>query len=253
MPAVTVVLETRDLSRRFGGLTALSQVSLQVEEGSIVGIIGPNGAGKTTLINVVTGFLKPTSGRVLVDGQDATGAKPWEIVRLGVARTFQVAKPFRDLTVRENVAVGSMFGPRHTGSFGASLELADQVLDRVGLEGKAGEQAGDLTVAEAKRLELARTLAMGPRLLFLDEVMAGLRPQEIDQAVELIRSLRFEGISIVAIEHVMKAILAISDLVVVLHEGRELARGKPDQVASDERVIRVYLGDRYARRAKEGG
>jgi branched-chain amino acid transport system ATP-binding protein len=123
----------------------------------------------------------------------------------------------------------------------------------VGLAGKAGARAGDLTVAEAKRLELARTLAMGPRLLFLDEVMAGLRPQEIDQAVELIRSLRLEGISIVAIEHVMKAILAVSDLVVVLHEGRELARGKPDEVASDERVIRVYLGERYARRAKEGG
>jgi branched-chain amino acid transport system ATP-binding protein len=225
---------------------------MDVEEGSIVGIIGPNGAGKTTLINVVTGFLKPSSGRVLVDGRDATGAKPWELVRLGVARTFQVAKPFRDLTVRENVAVGSMFGPRRSGSFRASLGRADQVLDRVGLERKAGTRAGDLTVAEAKRLELARTLAMGPRLLLLDEVMAGLRPQEIDQAVELIRGLRSEGISIVAIEHVMKAILAISDLVIVLHQGSELAKGTPDEVASDERVISAYLGERYAKRAKEG-
>ena len=247
---MTLVLETRDLSRRFGGLTALSGVSLEVEEGSIVGIIGPNGAGKTTLINVVTGFLRPSSGRVIVDGHDATGAKPWEVVRMGVARTFQVAKPFRDLTVRENVAIGSMFGRRYAGSFRASLDRADQVLDRVGLEGKAGTRAGDLTVAEAKRLELARTLAMGPRLLFLDEVMAGLRPQEIDQAIELIRGLRSEGISIVAIEHVMKAILAISDLVVVLHQGSELAKGTPDEMASDERVISAYLGERYARRAK---
>jgi len=250
---VTAVIETEGLGKRYRTRWALAGCTLSIPAGHVVGLVGPNGAGKTTLINVVTGFLRPTSGRVLVDGQDATGARPWEVVRLGIARTFQVAKPFRDLTVRENVAVGSMFGPRHAGSFGASLERADEVLDRVGLEGKAGAQAGDLTVAEAKRLELARTLAMGPRLLFLDEVMAGLRPQEIDQAVELIRSLRFEGISIVAIEHVMKAILAVSDLVVVLHEGRELARGKPDQVASDERVIRVYLGERYARRAKEGG
>jgi branched-chain amino acid transport system ATP-binding protein len=250
---VTVVLETLDLSHRFGGLTALSGVSVQIEEGSILGIIGPNGAGKTTLINVVTGLLRPSAGRVMVDGHDATGAKPWDVVRLGVARTFQVAKPFRDLTVRENVAVGSMFGPRRAGSYRASLERADQALDRVGLEGKAGNPAGDLTVAETKRLELARALAMGPRLLLLDEVMAGLRPQEIEQAVELIRGLRSEGISIVAVEHVMKAILAVSDLVVVLHQGKELARGKPDEVASDERVITAYLGERYARRTREGG
>jgi len=248
-----VILETQAVSRRFGGLHALSDVSFHVEEGSITGVIGPNGAGKTTLINVITGFLGPSSGRVLVEGQDVTGAKPWKIAHLGVSRTFQVVKPFRDLSVRENVAIGGMFGPRGARSLARSLRRADEVLERVGLGGKIHAMARDLSVAEAKRLELARALAMGPALLLLDEVMGGLRPQEIDRAVDLVRSLRDEGITIVAIEHVMKAIMAVSDHILVLHQGRTLAWGRPDEVVGDERVISAYLGERYARRTSEQG
>jgi branched-chain amino acid transport system ATP-binding protein len=245
---VTALLETRNLSRRFGGLVALRDVSLEVQRGSVCGIIGPNGAGKTTLINVITGFMKPSSGRVLIDGRDITGAKPWVVARAHVARTFQIVKPFRDLTVRENVAMGSMFGSGKRRSLSQSRLDADDVLERVGLADRATAMAGELTVAEARRLELGKALAMRPQLLFLDEVMAGLRPQEIDQAVLLIRSLKDQGITIVAIEHVMKAILAISDVIFVLHEGKELLHGPPEQVASDTRVIEAYLGERYAKR-----
>lgn len=245
---MNVLLETQGLSRHFGGLVALSDVSLKVERGSVCGIIGPNGAGKTTLINVITGFLKPSSGRVLVDGNDITGAKPWEVAAARVARTFQIVKPFRDLTVRENVAVGAMFGSGRRRSLGQSRADADDVLERVGLADRATAMAGELTVAGARRLELAKALAMRPELLFLDEVMAGLRPQEIDQAVVLIRALKDEGVTIVAIEHVMKAILAISDVIFVLHEGKELLQGPPEKVAADSRVIEAYLGERYAKR-----
>jgi branched-chain amino acid transport system ATP-binding protein len=252
---VTALLQTTGIVQRFGGVEALSDVSVSVEEGTIVGIIGPNGAGKTTLINVVSGFLRPSSGRVLVDGRDVTGMRPWRVAGVGVARTFQVVKPFREMTVRENVAMGHMFGPgAGEGSLGKSLERADEILQRVGLDRRAEARAAEVSVADAKRLELARALAMRPRLLLLDETMAGLRPGEIDPALELIRSLRDEGITIVAVEHVMRAILAISEVVVVLHEGRVLATGTPDQVAGDDRVVEAYLGRRYARRMRrEGG
>ncbi|MGH2662684.1 MAG: ABC transporter ATP-binding protein [Actinomycetota bacterium] len=249
---MTALLETRGVTHRFGGVEALSDVSLAIAEGSIVGIIGPNGAGKTTLINVATGFLRPTSGRVFVGGEEVTGARPWQVVGRRVSRTFQIVKPFREMTVRENVAVGRMFGPERAGSLGASLSEADEMLGRVGLSGKADSPAGELTVAEAKRMELARALAMNPKLLLLDEVMAGLRPQEIQQAVGLIRSLREEGITMVAVEHVVKAIMAVSDRIVVLHEGRILTEGTPEEIAADERVIEAYLGERYARRTRRG-
>jgi branched-chain amino acid transport system ATP-binding protein len=247
---VTALLETHELTRRFGGLEAVSGVSFPVEEGTVVGLIGPNGAGKTTLIDLITGFVKPTSGRVKVGGRDVTGAAPWVIADAGVSRTFQIVKPFRGMTVRENAALGAMFGPTST-ALAPSLATADEVLERVGLADKAEALPGELTVADTKRLELAKALAMKPRLLLLDEVMAGLRPTEIEKSVELIRSLRDEGFTIVAIEHVMKAILAISDEVVVLHEGKELTRGDPQTVAADERVIEAYLGERYAQRAKD--
>ena len=250
---MSALLETRGVTHRFGGVEALSDVSISVPEGSIVGIIGPNGAGKTTLINVATGFLRPSSGRVFVGAEEVTGAKPWQVAARRVSRTFQIVKPFREMTVRENVAVGRMFGPDRAGSLGASLSEADGVLDRVGLAAKAQAPAGELSVAEAKRLELARAVAMNPKLLLLDEVMAGLRPQEIQQAVELIRSLREEGITMVAVEHVVKAIMAVSDRIVVLHEGKILTEGTPEEVAADERVIEAYLGERYARRTRGEG
>jgi branched-chain amino acid transport system ATP-binding protein len=246
---VTAVLETRGLSRAFGGLKAVEDVSLSVPEGQVLGIIGPNGAGKSTLINLITGHVKPSSGQVLVAGEDLTGARPWDVARARVARTFQIVKPFRGLTVRENVAVGSMYGSDRVRSVSGALERADEVLERVGLGERAETAPGELNVADARRLELAKALAMRPRVLLLDEVMAGLRHNEIDPALDLIRSLRDEGITVVAVEHVMRAILSISDEVLVLHEGRELTRGRPDEVVKDQRVIEAYLGERYARRA----
>ena len=250
---MSALLQTKDLTVRFGGLEALSHVSLEVEEGSIVGLIGPNGAGKTTLVNAVTGSKSPSSGRVMVEGADVTGRKPWDVAKAGVARTFQIVKPFRGMTVRENVAIGAMFGPRSTSSLKESLGAADVVLERVDLSDRADALPGELPVADNKKLELAKALAMKPRLLFLDEVMAGLRPAEIERSVTLVRSLRDDGLTIVVIEHVMKAIMALSDVVVVLHEGKELARGSPEDIAGDDRVIEAYLGERYARRTKANG
>jgi branched-chain amino acid transport system ATP-binding protein len=245
------ILETRGLTRHFGGVTAVSDLSLSVEEGSVLGVIGPNGAGKSTLINLITGHLKPSDGHVIVDGEDLTGRRPWTIAKSRVARTFQIVKPFRSLTVRENVAIGSMFGPERASSAREAIAQADGALERVGLLEKADASPGDLAVADARRLELAKALAMRPRLLLLDEVMAGLRPGEIQPALDLIASLKREGVAILVVEHVMKAIVAVSDSLLVMHEGRELAHGDPETVMQDEHVIEAYLGKRYAERARE--
>jgi branched-chain amino acid transport system ATP-binding protein len=242
------VLETQHLGRRFGGLDAVSDVSFSVPEGQTLGVIGPNGAGKSTFINLVTGHIRPTSGRVLIDGKDLTGAKPWVVAKARVARTFQIVKPFRGMTVRENVAVGVLHGPEGTSLMSAALAAADDVLERVGLADKGSKSPGELTVADARRLEFAKALALKPRLMLLDEVMAGLRHSEIEPSLELIRTLKAEGMTIIAVEHVMKAILAISDQVLVLHQGQVLTSGEPREVLSDPRVIEAYLGTRYAKR-----
>jgi branched-chain amino acid transport system ATP-binding protein len=247
--SVQPTLETRGLSRRFGGLDAVADVSVQVEPGTVLGVMGPNGAGKSTFINLVTGHIKPTAGSVLIGGRDVTGAKPWVVAGERVARTFQIVKPFRGLTVRENVAIGLMFGTERK-SATAAAGLADAVLDRVGLLDRAEDAPAALSVADARRLELGKALALRPKLLLLDEVMAGLRHNEIDPALALIRSLRAEGVTIVAVEHVMKAILSISDQILVLHHGRQLTYGTPEEVVADERVIEAYLGERYARRMR---
>jgi branched-chain amino acid transport system ATP-binding protein len=248
---VSAALETRELSRRFGGVDAVSDLSLSVEPGTVLGVIGPNGAGKTTLLNLITGHVKPSRGRVVVNGNDVTGQRPWVIAKARVARTFQIVKPFRNLTVRENAALGSMYGPEGARSIREGVQRADDALERVGLLGKADAAPGDLSVADARRLELAKALAMRPRLLLLDEVMAGLRPGEIQPALDLIRSLKDEGVTVLVVEHVMKAITAVSDSVLVMHEGRELMSGDPDEVLRDPRVIEAYLGERYAERARE--
>ena len=242
------VLDVRGLGRRFGGLQALSDVSFTVPPGRTLGIIGPNCAGKSTFINLVTGHIRPTSGRVLIDGRDMTGARPWSVARAGVARTFQIVKPFRGMTVRENVAVGILYGPEGTGVMSHALTAADEVLEQVGLGALADRSPGALTVADARRLELAKALALRPRLLLLDEVMAGLRHREIEPSLALIDSLKAQGMTIIAVEHVMKAIVAISDEVLVLHQGRVLTSGEPDTVLSDPRVIEAYLGQRYVKR-----
>ncbi|MEI2765092.1 MAG: ATP-binding cassette domain-containing protein [Dermatophilaceae bacterium] len=242
------VLETRGLGITFGGLRAVHEVSLVVPEGQTLGVIGPNGSGKSTFINLVTGHLKPSTGSVLVDGRDVTGAKPWVIAGARVARTFQIVKPFRGMTVRENVAVGILYGPGDTSRMGTALREADDILGEVGLV-QAGERApGELSVADARRLELAKALALRPRLLLLDEVMAGLRPGEIEPSLQLIRDLKDRGMTIIVVEHVMKAILAVSDEVMVLNAGQVLTRGQPRDVLSDPRVVEAYLGRRYAQR-----
>jgi len=244
-----VILEVQDLSRRFGGVWALRNVSFSVAEGEILGIIGPNGAGKTTLINLITGHLRPTSGRVLIGGADVTGQRPWVIAHDGVARTFQIVKPFRGVTVRENVAIGAMHGNRRDRTVQEALDTADRLLELVGIASRANAAPSELSVADARRLELAKALASRPRLLLVDEVMAGLRQHEIETAVALIHELRDSGITIVAVEHVMKAIVSISDRMLVLHHGAILATGTPGEVLADPRVIEAYLGHRYARRS----
>lgn len=247
-PSANAILEVRNLSKRYSGLWALRDVTFSVAEGQILGIIGPNGAGKSTLINLVTGYLRPTSGQILIGGKDVTGARPWAIAHDRVARTFQIVKPFRGLTVRENVAIGAMHGNDRDRSVVDALATADELLNLVGIAQHAKAAPGQLSVADARRLELAKALACRPRLLLLDEVMAGLRHHEIEAAVELIHRLRDSGITIVAVEHVMKAIISISDHVLVLNHGSILAVGPPRQVLSDERVIEAYLGHRYVRR-----
>jgi branched-chain amino acid transport system ATP-binding protein len=248
------ILEVRGVGRRFGGLAALSDVSLTVSEGRTLGVIGPNGAGKSTFVNVVTGHIKPTAGQVLIDGQDLTGARPWTIAKAGVARTFQVVKPFRGMTVRENVVVAAVYGAgARARTTATARRAADEVLDRVGLLEHADRAPAELPVAVARRLELARALALRPRLLLLDEVLAGLRSAEIGPALDLIRGLAADGMTIVIVEHVVRAILAVSDEVLVLHEGKVLTSGVPEQVMSDPRVIEAYLGHRYAQRRQEDG
>jgi branched-chain amino acid transport system ATP-binding protein len=245
------VLRVEGLSRRFGGLRAVDGVTFAVPRGETLGIIGPNGAGKSTFINLVTGHLKPTAGRVLIGGQDMTGAKPWLIAKAGVARTFQIVKPFRGMTVRENVAVGVLYGPHGVTRMSEALVTAEEILARVGIAGKANVTPGELTVVDARRLEFAKALALKPRLLLLDEVMAGLHHSEIDAGLTLIDSLKQDGMTIIAVEHVMKAILSISDRVLVLHQGHVLTVGAPRDVLSDPRVIEAYLGHRYAERREQ--
>ena len=242
------MLEVRDLSRRFGGVWALREVSFSVAEGEILGIIGPNGSGKTTLINLITGHVRPTQGQVLVEGRDVTGQRPWVISHDRIARTFQIVKPFRGLTVRENAAIGAMHGNNRDRTVREALATADRLLELVGISHRAQSAPSELSVADARRLELAKALATRPRLLFIDEVMAGLRPQEIDAAVALIHQLRDGGITIVAVEHVIKAIVSISDRVLVLHQGKILVSGTADEVLADPRVVEAYLGHRYAQR-----
>ncbi len=242
---IQAVLETRALTRRFGALRALSGVSLSVQSGTILGVIGPNGAGKSTLINLISGHLRPSGGTVLIDGTDLTGAPPWRIAHAGVARTFQIVKPFRGLTVRENVAISAMYGHARSATKRGAFERADGVLESLALTPLARRSPAELSVGDARRLELARALAARPRLLLLDEVMAGLLAAEIETMVALIRTVRAEGVTVLVVEHVIKAIAAVSDEICVLHHGEVLIRGAPQAVLSDPQVIRAYLGTRY--------
>ncbi len=236
------LLEVQGVSKRFGGLQALNRVSLHLREGEILGLIGPNGTGKTTLFNVINGVYRPEEGRVIFCGRDITGRPPYEIARQGIARAHQIVRPLNELTVLENVMVGACFG-RENRSLREAREIALAVLEQVGLADKRDVEAAKLNVAEKKRLELARALAARPRLLLLDEVLAGLNPTEVAAMVGVIRAIRESGITILMIEHLMHAIMNVSDRIVVLDYGEVIAEGTPQEIAHHPRVIEAYLGD----------
>lgn len=236
------LLGVTGLSKRFGGLQAVGGLDLSVSQGEMLGMIGPNGAGKTTVFNLLTGFLAPDAGEIRFSGHDIHGLRPHEICRLGLARTFQIVRPFPQLSVVDNVRIAS-FG-RHP-SMRDALDAARAVVERVGLSPRAGDLAAGLTLADRKRLELARALATEPSLLLLDEVMAGLNVTEIDAMVRLIGAINAGGVSVLLIEHNMRAVMSLSHRIVVLSFGEKIAEGTPRAVAADRRVIEAYLGEEY--------
>ncbi|MDH4428685.1 MAG: ABC transporter ATP-binding protein [Acidovorax sp.] len=235
------------LSKSFGGLKAVQNVSLAVPEGSLTALIGPNGAGKTTLFALMSGFVRPDAGTVRLGGQDITGQAPHVNARLGMTRTFQIVQPFAAQTVRENIAVGAHLKEPNRR---AALALATDVAARVGLASQLDKPAADLTVAGRKRLELARALATQPRLLLLDEVLAGLNPQEIAEMIPVVRGIADGGVTVLMIEHVMQAVMNLAGHVWVLAQGQLIAEGSPAQVTADERVIEAYLGHGTAARLR---
>jgi len=239
------VLQLQNVGRRFGGLNAVQDVSLTVGAGEILGLIGPNGAGKTTLVNVITGVHRASSGRVLFEGRDITRLAPYQTARIGLARTFQIVQPFPDLTVRDNVAAAALFSQKGI-SPKEAREIASAQLEFVGLQKQADHFANSLTLAMRKRLELAKAVAMKPKLLFLDEVNAGLNSAEVEHALALIRDLASRGITIVLIEHLMQVVMSVCSRVVVLQNGALIADGSPQEIVNQPEVVAAYLGKKYA-------
>ena len=241
------LLAVEGVGKAFGGLRAVNGVSLTVAEGELVGLIGPNGAGKTTLFHLLAGFLRPDAGRVRYAGEDLAGLRPHDICQRGMVRTFQTTRPFQRLSVLENVLVGALGRAAHRRQ---AVAAAEEVLALTGLAGKAAQLGHSLTLPDRKRLEVARALATGPRLLLLDEVMAGLNPTETGQFIDLIRTIHARGVTIILIEHVMKAVMALSQRVLVLNYGELIAEGAPEAIVRDPGVIEAYLGQGYAERGE---
>jgi branched-chain amino acid transport system ATP-binding protein len=243
------LLNVKGLTKRFGGVAAVNDVSFELLPGRIVGLIGPNGAGKTTLVNLITGVHRASAGSLQFNGEDVSGQRPFESARRGLSRTFQIVQPFSQMTVLENVAAGALYA----GGAATREQANDEAMAHlrfVGLEALADHAAASLTLPSRKRLELAKSLAMKPKLLLLDEVNAGLNSAEISGAIELIRTIAARGVTILLIEHLMKVVFSLCDELLVLHHGELIAQGEPQAVASDERVIEAYLGTKYAQRMK---
>jgi branched-chain amino acid transport system ATP-binding protein len=237
-----VLLKLEGVSKTFGGVAAVRSVDLQVAEGEILGLIGPNGSGKTTLFNVVTGFHKPDAGHVFLDDRDITGASPARVCRLGIARTFQIVRPFLHLTVLQNVAVARAYAREPVRTKRQAEREALELLETLGFHGRHDILARNLTLVDRKRLELARALASRPRVLLLDELLAGLNPSEVLAGLDIIRGVRAGGITVVMVEHLVQAVFAVCDRVVVMSAGEKIADGPAAAVAADERVIDAYLG-----------
>ncbi len=242
MAQVENILQVKGVTKRFGGLTAVNNVTFNLPRGQILGLIGPNGAGKTTLFNVINGVYAPTEGNIVFMGTDISGWHPYDVVKLGLARTHQIVRPLNDLTVLENVMAGACYGHENK-SLKEAQVIADEVMDFLGLAERRDMLAGSLNVAQKKRLEMARALASRPYMLLLDEVLAGLNPTEIAEMVEVVLKIREQGVIILIIEHVMHALMNVSDRVIVLDYGILIAEGSPEEIANNPKVIEAYLGD----------
>ena len=239
---MTALLEVTGLSKRFGGVQAVQDLSFGIAAGELVGLIGPNGAGKSTAFNLINGVIRPDRGRVLFDGKDITGLRPDRVAKRGIARAHQIVQPLGGMTVMENCLVGACFG-REDLPMVAGLEAVQEAASLTGLADRLDDYASTLTTAGKKRLELARALSARPRLLLLDEVLAGLNPTEIERMVVVLRAIQARGIAILMVEHVMRAVMSLSDRIVVMHVGRKLAEGRPREIAANPEVVSAYLGD----------